>query len=126
MQLGNLSQVEIRIQDDSEMLPPPLLLPNLGRGMAIVNDPTISWQTRFDNCQAFPCPLKAAFRGGSSLNGLSYHRQLTLYPYQYVNIRGEIDVAAEHVGQVAELLVVAAWKPINSTGSESYTNSLLK
>jgi hypothetical protein len=70
--------------------------------------------------KAFPCPLNAAFHGGSSLNGLSYHQQLTLYPYPYVNIRGEMDVAAEHVGQTADLLIVAAWKPLDSIEPESY------
>jgi 6-phosphogluconolactonase (cycloisomerase 2 family) len=119
VQLGKLSQVEIRIQDQDGSVIQPLPLPNLGRGMALVNSPSIHWKTSF-NCQALPCPLDAAFRGGSSLNGLSYHLQLTLDPYQYVNIRGEMDVAAEHVGQSAELLIVAAWKPINSTEPESY------
>ncbi|BAP56423.1 hypothetical protein THII_2126 [Thioploca ingrica] len=117
VQLGKLSQVEIRIQDSS-IIPPPLL-PNLGRGMALVKNPATHWKTSF-NCQAFPCPLNAAFHGGSSLNGLSYHNPLTLLPYQYVNIRGEMDVAAEHVGQKADLLMVAAWKPLNSIGAESY------
>ncbi|NJO17067.1 MAG: hypothetical protein HC877_15400 [Thioploca sp.] len=119
VQLGNLSPVEIRIQDDSDILPPRLLLPNLGRGMAITNDPTTQWQTRY-NCQTLPCPLPAAFRGGSSLNGLSYYQQLTLDPYQYVNIHGEIDVAAEHVGQKAELLAVAAWQPLDSNEPARY------
>ncbi|BAP55803.1 hypothetical protein THII_1506 [Thioploca ingrica] len=120
-QLGPLSQITIQIQDQesySDTQPSPLL-PNLGRGMALVNSLSTQWKTSL-NCQAFPCPLKAAFRGGSSLNGLSYHPQLTLHPYQYVNIRGEMDVAAEHVGQPAELLIVAAWKPINSTEPENY------
>ena len=120
VQLGNLSQVEIRIQDQDNLttqLPP--LLPNLGRGMAIANDPTIQWQTRY-NCQALPCPLQSAFRGGSSLNGLSYYQQLTLDPRQLVNIHGEIDVVAEHVGQKAELLVVAAWQPLDSQEPAHY------
>jgi 6-phosphogluconolactonase (cycloisomerase 2 family) len=118
VQLGNLSQVEIRIQDDPTISPPPLLLPNLGRGMAIANDPS-TLQIRYD-CQALSCPLNATFRGGSSLDGLSYYQQLTLHPRQYVNIRGEIDVAAEHVGQPAELLVVAAWHPLDSLDPEHY------
>ncbi|NJO15722.1 MAG: beta-propeller fold lactonase family protein [Thioploca sp.] len=122
VQLGKLSQVEIRIQDSSHSTETQIspLLPNLGRGMAVVNDPTTSWPTRFNNCQAFPCPLNAAFRGGSSFNGLSYYQRLTLHPYQYVNIRGEIDVAAEHVGQTAELLVVAAWQPLDSLEPAHY------
>jgi 6-phosphogluconolactonase (cycloisomerase 2 family) len=115
-----LSQVATSIQDSSEVLPPKPLLPNLGRGMALVKESLTPWQTRLNNCQALPCPLQVTFRGGSSLNGLDYYPQLTLPPYQYVNIRGEIDVAAEQVGQPAELLLVAAWKPLDSLEPERY------
>jgi 6-phosphogluconolactonase (cycloisomerase 2 family) len=122
VQLGQLSQVEIRIEGSSKSPDLPLkpLLPNLGRGMAVINDPLMPWQIHFHNCQTLPCPLKVAFRGGSSLNGLSYYSQLTLHPYQYVNIRGEIDVAAEHVGQSAKLLLVVAWQPLDSLDPEYY------
>jgi uncharacterized repeat protein (TIGR01451 family) len=109
VQLGNLAQLKIRIQDN-DLPSPDLMLPSLGRGMALTPQQTLR-QIRLD-CQTLSCSPKTAFRGGSSINGLSYHESLQLHPYQEVILQGEIDVEAQYVGQVADLLVVAVWQPL--------------
>jgi hypothetical protein len=120
VQLGKLSQVEIRIQDQggSPNDSSPIMLPHLGRGMVLVdNNSTLKKNLP---CQTLPCPVKAAFYGGSSVNGLSYRNPLTLHPYQYVTLQGEIDVVAEHAGQLADLLIVATWQPLHSNEPPIY------
>jgi hypothetical protein len=111
VQLGQLTQVAIEIRDDDND-PPPVVLPNLGRGMVLINEDQTMRKINLD-CQIFPCSPTTAFRGGSSINGLSYHNPLPLNPYQAVTIQGEIDVEVEHVGQPADLLIVVVWQPFD-------------
>ena len=109
VQLGQLAQIEI--QDDDNNLPPSLILPNLSRGMILNQNQTLRKIEL--NCQTFSCLPITAFRGGSSINRLSYYNPLQLSQYQPVTVKGEIDVEAEaeHVGQLADLLIMVAWQP---------------
>ncbi len=120
IELGKLAQLEIRIRDNDSYSPSThFILPNLGRGMVLVNQNQSVRKIRL-NCQTLPCSPTVAFRGGSSVNGLSYHNPFLLHPNQNMIIQGEIDVEAEHVGQLADLLIVAAWQPLDVNGSVSY------
>jgi ribosomal protein L35AE/L33A len=79
-------------------------LPRLGQGTAVF-------------CPNDECPsLTTTFKGGASVNQQDYQSSLTVSPTQLVKILGQIDVDTTHIGQKAEILVVAGLTP---TGEES-------
>jgi len=80
-----------------------LVLPNLGRGMAVSKDGSmLSANTLKDMAD-----ITIAFRGGASVSNQPYKASLATTPSKMVNIMGEIEVAAAHIGQEADILVVA-------------------
>jgi Concanavalin A-like lectin/glucanases superfamily/Bacterial Ig domain/Calx-beta domain/Putative Ig domain len=119
-QLGTLSQFEVRIQDD-DALPTtaPLLLPSLGQGVTVNANPGVIDTHAFTFCYE-QCPIATAFRGGVSLNKLSYHNPLSLHSHQPVKIIGEMDIDPQHVNQMADILIVAGWKPLPIDDFENY------
>lgn len=123
-QLGTPSQLEVRIQDDDDDTPTlPLWLPSLGQGVTFdfnshVTDELFDPQT-ISFCYQ-QCAMETAFRGGVSLNGLSYHNLLSLHAHQPVKILGEMDINSQQVNQTADIFMVAAWKPLPLGDFETY------
>ena len=79
-------------------------LPSLGRGIAVAKDGNILNANVLEELTG----ITVAFRGGVSVGGSqAYHSKLTTTPSQMVKIRGEIDIADAHVGQKADILIVA-------------------
>ena len=123
-QLGTLSQFEVRIQDD-DALPTttPLWLPSLDQGVTFNANPGVNPEVINPDTFTFcyeQCSLVTAFRGGVSLNGLSYHNSLSIHFDQMVKIRGEMDIDPQHVDQMADILIVAGWKPLPIDDIENY------
>ncbi|BAP55053.1 hypothetical protein THII_0756 [Thioploca ingrica] len=122
-QLGTLSQFEVRIQD--EVLPEtaPLWLPSLGQGVIVNANPGANPEVIDTHAFTFcyeQCPIATAFRGGVSLNGLSYHNPLSLHSHQPVKIIGEMDIDPQQVNQMADILIIAGWKPLPIDDFENY------
>jgi len=93
--LGTLTETSLIINDNESTD-----LASLGSGTAIF-------------CQGTACTvtITAPFRGGVSVDDQDYQAQLTLSESQLVKIKGEFEVEASHVGQSAELLIVAGFVP---------------
>ena len=101
--LGTPADTRLLIVDNQS---DPLFLPSLGRGIVITEaNQTRATQPTQD---AETTPVTTAFRGGASVNGLDYQTQLFMSPMQYVNIIGDIQINSQHVGQVADILIVVA------------------
>jgi hypothetical protein len=78
-------------------------LPNLGRGIAVAKDGNmLNANVLFDLTG-----ITIAFRGGISVGKQAYQSSLTTIPSQMVKIRGEIEIAEAHIGQEADILIVA-------------------
>jgi len=89
--------IQVRIGLDNE-------LSSLGFGTAVF-------------CPNDECPpLTTAFSGGASVTEQDYQSTLTLSPTQLVKILGQIDIDATHVGQKADILVLAG---LTLAGEES-------
>jgi YVTN family beta-propeller protein len=83
-------------------------LPSLDKGTAVF-------------CPNNDCPpLTTAFSGGASVDGPDYQSTLTLSPTQQVKIQGQIKVDAAHIGQPAEILVVAGLAPTDESTGEQF------
>lgn len=54
--------------------------------------------------------VNASFVGGISINGRKYQKQVTLNPTDTFSMIGQIGVAPEHIGQVADIVVVVGLK----------------
>jgi len=78
-------------------------LPSLGRAMAVTKDGSMFNADALKNMTG----LTVAFRGGASVNKQPYQATLATTPSKMVNIFGEIDIAEAHIGQEADILVVA-------------------
>jgi YVTN family beta-propeller protein len=78
------------------------LLPSLGQGMAISKE-TLLRAKRVKS----ELGLTVAFKGGAKIGVQNYQFHQNGPYYQMVKILGEIDVATEHVGQKADILIVA-------------------
>lgn len=120
-QLGTPSQLEVRIQDDDDDV--PLWLPSLGQGVTFnfnSYDPDEPLDMSTISFCYEQCAFETAFRGGVSLNGLSYHHPLSLHAHQPVKILGEIDINSQQINQSADIFIVAAWKPLPLGDFESY------
>lgn len=96
-----------------------LLLPSLGQGVTVNADSEVINTHAFTCCYE-PCPIATAFRGGVSLNGLSYHNPLNLHSHQPVKIIGEMDIDPQQVNQMADILIIAGWKPLPIDDFENY------
>jgi putative CocE/NonD family hydrolase len=53
--------------------------------------------------------VNASFVGGISINGRKYQKQVTLNPTDTFSMIGQIGVAPEHIGQVADIVVVVGF-----------------
>jgi len=78
-------------------------LPSLGRGIAVLKDGSIFNANALEEMTG----IKVAFRGGASVRKQKYQVSLTTTPLHKVKIRGDIEIASAHVGQEADILVVA-------------------
>ncbi|HEC84690.1 MAG TPA: hypothetical protein ENI48_05540 [Thioploca sp.] len=58
--------------------------------------------------------MNTVFKGGASVDGQDLKTTLTLSPNQTLKIQGEIAVSANHVGSKADILIVAAFQPVDS------------
>jgi hypothetical protein len=88
--------------DESES-GPIFSLPNLGRGMTVTKDGSMLSANTLNEM----ADIRVVFRGGGSVNPQEYQANLMTTPSQMVTIRGEIEVAESHIGQEADILVVA-------------------
>ena len=91
-QLGTSKQMALTIVDNEP------ILPSLGNGMAIKKD----WQQ---------VPTDTTFTGGITFKGQSFQANVWMPASEPVKIRGEIQVAPEHVGKEADIFMVAAYQP---------------
>jgi WD40 repeat protein len=98
--LPQMAELELTILDNDQEQ--PIFLPSLGQSVIIQldNDTRTESSTEIQH--------KAAFRGGASVNALDYQTRLFMSPTQYVNIVGEIQIDSQHIGQVADILIVVA------------------
>ncbi|EDN71013.1 hypothetical protein BGP_2449 [Beggiatoa sp. PS] len=78
------------------------ILPSLGQGMAISKETLL----RANNVKS-QLGITVAFRGGAKIGAQNYQFQTTGPSYKMLNILGEIEVDAEHLGQKADILIVA-------------------
>jgi len=78
------------------------ILPSLGQGMAVSKE-TLLRANRVKS----ELGITVAFRGGAKASNQNSQTHLTLPSSQMVKMMGEIDVDAEHVGQKADILIVA-------------------
>ena len=106
--LSQMAAFKLTILDNDK--PQRLFLPSLGQGITI----TVDNRTRSE-IETDAQKQKAAFRGGASVNGLDYQTQLFMSPTQFVNIVGEIQIDSQHVGQVADILIVVGVLSENGT-----------
>lgn len=58
------------------------------------------------------------FQGGIAINGMVYQQRATQTLSDTVDITGQIKVPADHVGQLADLIVYAAYRPTASNSQE--------
>jgi hypothetical protein len=78
-------------------------LPDLGQSVAFSSENSGGGQSHF--------------RGGVSLHK-AYHNPLTLSTTQPVRVSGQINIDPHHIGQTADMVIVAHWIP--SVGREEY------
>ncbi|MDM8557525.1 Calx-beta domain-containing protein [Candidatus Parabeggiatoa sp. HSG14] len=107
VELG-LAETKLIISDDDTVF-----LPSLGQGHVVFpteKQDCFSQQTeiaQYFSEETGECQVNTFFRGGASVNGEDYQSTLTLSNSQGIHIVGQIDVDANHVGQKADILIVA-------------------
>ncbi|BAP54394.1 NHL repeat containing protein [Thioploca ingrica] len=103
-QLGHWAETQILLFDPQvNSLMTEKELPDLGQGIALAAENSGGGQSHF--------------RGGVSLHK-AYHNPLTLSTTQPVSISGQINIDPLHVGQTADIVIVARWIP--SVGREEF------
>ena len=104
----SLDESEPTIVPSDESDSENISLPSLGRGIAVTKDGSLLNADVLEEVAG----ITVAFRGGASISGASikssqaYQSSLTTTPSQTINIIGEIEIASEHVGKEADILVV--------------------
>jgi len=99
--LGTPAETTLTIIDDEHRLPTIPL--SLGLGMGVTNDGTVYEAINLKNL----FDTRVLFWGGAKIKGQDYSTTLFAKPSQLVEIIGEIHVDPKHVGQIADILVVA-------------------
>ncbi|NJO14727.1 MAG: hypothetical protein HC877_02980 [Thioploca sp.] len=107
VQLGPWAETQILLFDpqveESHSLITEEALPDLGQSIALTAENSQTGQSHF--------------RGGIFLHN-AYHNPLTLSTTQAVRISGQINIDPLHVGQTADIVIVARWTSL--VGEEKY------
>ena len=83
------------------------LLPSLGNGIAL-------------NTLARSVQTDTNFAGGIASTDEHYEIERIVLLAQPVTIRGEIEVDSQHIGQLADIIVVGAYQTLDEQGSEQF------
>jgi hypothetical protein len=97
-----LEEREVTSVPENDNNRPPVLLPNLGNGIAITPKSKFIQEAIWQE----PADIRTHFKGGAKLKGQDYQTQLRLSPSKMVTISGEIIPDASHLGQSADILII--------------------